>query len=337
MSKTEDLNSWCMRTSARLRSVHASFSDDQLDRRSGFVEDELEFALEEGEAIAGENRESLLKALELMFPSFGEVVPDHPDTEKAGPQSKATIETASIDSLLASLTERSSELSPAHRATLASLSGEAVKPSTSADLPAKMAQMLSIPREPEEVDDCVKAIQQLWKLTGGNGSGDQVLRMSRMVKMLGILTGAFKDLHLFAWSFWREIAPREIAGLLSPGSTGGIEALIADYVSGGQTSSGDFFKDVEKTKRVIIGLLHSTHRSGLDYGKFLERKYSPDAVTDAVALEESATDIERIRDLGRKCWERYSKLSRNRTAEAMHDEFLRIFAENVHAYIKKQA
>lgn len=326
-----------MRTSARLRSVYASFSDDQPDRRRGFVEDELEFALEEGESIPGENRASLLKSLELMFPAYGESPQEPSATVDDRHEQVGESSPLSIDQLVAALMDREAELTPAQRASLASLSGDSAASSQGGSLPAPLAEWFSVPKESAEVEDCAKALQQIWKVMGPVGGDNQVLKMGRMVKMLGILTGAFKDLHLFAWSFWKETTPREVAALLSPGSTATIETMIADYVSGGQTSSGEFFKEIEKTKKVIIGLLHSTHRAGLDYGKFCERKFSPDAVTDAVALEESATDIERIRDLGRKCWERYSKLSRNRTAEAMHDEFLRIFAENVLSYVKKQS
>jgi len=84
-------------------------------------------------------------------------------------------------------------------------------------------------------------------------------------------------------------------------------------------------------------LLYSVHRAGLEYGRFCERKFSPDSVQDSVAMEESATDVRRIRDLERKCWNKYQSLSRNRTAEAIHEEFLVILAEATLTHIRKQA
>jgi hypothetical protein len=321
-----------MRTAARLRSVHASFGDEVEERRRGFLEDELEFALDEGEAISGETRDSLLRSLGHWFPVYDEAsgTVDRP---------AATVEAAAsqpdIDDMIEALSARRQELSRTQLQKLAAMFGQSVDPNPGAVIPPQIAELLSFPKEPAELEDCVKGIKQLWSVLGQDG--DAVIRLTRMLKMLGILTGAFRDLHGLAWSFWKEMAPKEISALISPSTAGGIEALVADYIGGGNVSSGDFFKEVEKTKKVIVGMLHSSHRGGLDYGKFCERRFSPDAIIDAVALEESATDVNRVRDLGRKCWDKYSQLSRNRTAEAMHEEFLRILAENVHIYIKKNA
>jgi hypothetical protein len=332
MRKSVDKDSWSMRTAARLRSVHASFGEESESRRGGFLEDELEFALDEGETIAGETRDSLLRSLGQWFPVYGEA----PDLEeRPAPKVESVASRLDVDAMIEALAARRHELSRAQLQKLAGVLGESPAPSSGAVIPPQIAELLSFPKDPAELEDCIKGIKQLWRVVGQDE--DAVIRLTRMVKMLGIFTGAFRDLYGLAWSFWKEMAPKEVGALIAPGTAGGIEALVADYIGGGNVSSGDFFKEVEKTKKVIVGMLYSSHRGGLDYGKFCERRFAPDAIIDAVALEESATDVNRVRDLGRKCWDKYSQLSRNRTAEAMHEEFLRIFAENVHIYIKKNA
>ena len=342
MTRTEDANAWCVRTAARLRSVYASFSEDQAERRVGFLEDELEFALEEGEGIPGENRASLLKSLEWMFPSYGDSGNDDranepPPTDASGDSRQAEPEELTMDALITALMSRSGEMTQANLRDLAAVLGEASNHSPGLNLPPEIDSQVSFPKDAAEIDDCTKAIHQLWRIMNVEPGAQHELRLSRMVKMLAILTGAVRDLHSFAWMFWKESAPREAAALISSGVSGQVDAMVADYVSGGQTSSGEFFKEIDKTKKVIIGLLFACHRAGLDYGRQCERLYSPDAVETAVTTEETADSEAKVRDLDRKCWDRYKRLAQNRTAETMHDEFLRVLAENVHAYMKQHA
>ena len=332
MRKSEDRDSWSMRTAARLRSVHASFGEEAEDRRRGFLEDELGFALDEGETILGETRASLLRSLEEWFPVYGATADL---VERPAPESEESEIRPDLDKMIDALVTREQELTPIQLQKLAGLSDGLGNQNPVAAFPSQITDLILFPKDPAELDDCVNGIKQLWRVVGREDVS--VIRIARMVKMLGILTGAFRDLYGLAWSFWKEMAPKEVAALMAPGAAEGIEAMVADYIGGGTVSSGDFFKEVEKTKKVIVGMLYSAHRGGLDYGNFCERKFSPDAIIDSVALEESTTDVNRVRDLNRKCWDKYSQLSRNRTAEAMQEEFLRIFAENVHTYIKKNA
>ena len=87
MSKIENKHTWGIRTAARLRAVHASFSDTSEEERSGYLADEIEYALEDASSIPGENRHSLLETLEAYFPVYGD--------DPAPPATPAPVITAS--------------------------------------------------------------------------------------------------------------------------------------------------------------------------------------------------------------------------------------------------
>ncbi len=335
MRKSEDKETWSVKTAARLRAVHASFGDKSADDRRVYLEDEVEYALDEAEGLPGENRESLLKALELWFPVYGEEV-----EAVSRPAEKSAEEVVvGVDELIFALEGKRSSLGQAQLRKLADLLEECGGTGAEAvsGVPAALEQRMHFPEEGPELEDCVRGIDTVCRSLGWAEGEQPQLKLSRLVKLLGILVDSFGGLYPFAWQFWQGMVPRELGGNLAQSFTQPLEEVVAEYLAGGDVSSRDFYREVERTKKVIVGMLYSAHQGGLEYGKFCERRFSPDAIVDAVMLEETATDPKKIRDLGRKCWDKYSQLGRNRTAEAMHEEFLRILAETVLTYVKKQA
>ncbi len=333
MRKSEDKESWSVRTAARLRAVHASFGDTSADDRRVYLEDELEYALGEADGLAGENRDSLLKALESWFPVYGEAAAPALRDAPAPATGSAPDSPMGADELIARLEKDASALTDSQLQKLAALLGNRAP---GADVPADLAQRLAFPSEGAELEDCVRGIDTVCRGLGWAEGTQPPLRLSRLVKLLGILLDSFGGLYPFAWQFWKGMAPRDLGGHLSQSFSRSLEEVVAEYLEGGEISSREFYQEVERTKKVIVGMLYSAHQGGLEYGKYCERKFSPDSIVDAVVLEETAADPSKVRDLGRKCWDKYSQLARNRTAEAMHEEFLRILAETVHTYVKKQ-
>lgn len=337
MRKLEDKEAWCVRTAARLRAVHASFGDRSADDRRLYLEDELGYALDEAEGLAGQSRDGLLRSLEACFPVYGEgygAVAHGPEDRQATAASAPALD---VGELIAALETQREALGEEQRQRLAGLLGGSRTPEQAPAVTRELAARLSFPSEPHEMEDCLRGIDTVCRGLGWAEGTQPPLRLSRLVKMLGIMIDLFGGLYPFAWQFWRGVAPRDLGGQLGQSFTRTVEEVVAEYLEGGEVSSREFYQEVERTKKVIVGMLYSAHQAGLEYGKYCERKFSPDSIIDAVALEETASDPSKIRDLGRKCWDKYSALARNRTAEAMHEEFLRILAETVHLYVKKQA
>jgi len=313
--------------------VHASFPDLSPEERSGYLVDELEYALEEASSLAGENRNSLLETLEAYFPVYGQDSPA-PLAPAAGPPPAATRE-LSAATMVDALCAKSQDLTPAQLQQLAGLVSGLGKPSPANNAVTKpLSGSLALPATPAELDDFLKSVNQLW-VEMGSAPGDQdPLRLNRLLKMLGMLTASFRDIYRFIWPFWREMAPRELNSQIQPAFPNGLEAAIASYATGGQVGGGEFYTEIETTKKILLSILFGLRKGAEEYGKLYERKYSSEAIADTVALEESASDVAKVRDLGRKCWDKYSQLTKHHTADAIHDDIVKAMAEAAFTKLK---
>ena len=83
-----------------------------------------------------------------------------------------------------------------------------------------------------------------------------------------------------------------------------------------------------------MSILFGLRKGAEEYGKLYERKFSSEAIADTVALEESASDVGKVRDLGRKCWDKYSHLTKHHTADAIHDDIVKAMAEAAFTKLK---
>jgi hypothetical protein len=274
--------------------------------------------------------------LEVLFPVFGrmEVAPV-PEAATVVPVRASVVEERGLDGLVEELTRRSGELSPAQLRRLGEIAGGAASPGPAAGLPAEVAERFEFPASGPELADMTRAVAQMWKDLEV-AQAPSAMRVTRLLKLLGILFGAYKDLRSVVWPFWRHIAPRELASRLESRLELAFEEAVAAYLTG-NFDTRDLQFEVEVVKRLMIGLIASTGKAAEEYGRQFNRRLSPDAIADAVALEESAGDVSRVKDLGRKCWDKYLQLARNLTADATEEEFLRVFAERMAAYVKSNA
>ena len=341
MSKIENNHTWGVRTAARLRAVHAGFSDLSQEERSGYLSDEIEYALEDAAGIPGENRQSLLATLEAYFPVYGDetayVTTAVPAAREPASKSESPSKEMPLAAMLEQLCDRANELSPAQIQKLAGVFAEQGQSSPPSALPKPVADKLAFPATPAEVDDCLRSINQLWLEMGVSDADGQVLRLNRLLKMLGILTGGFRDIYRFIWPFWREMATRELNSQVFPEFPNGLEAAVQSFITGGEVNSSTFFSEIEKTKKILASVLFGLRKGAEEYGKLYERKFSTEAIADAVAMEESASDVSRIRELSRKCWDKYSQLTKHQTADAIHDAILRSVAEATFTKLKFSA
>jgi hypothetical protein len=330
MAKIENKHTWGVKTAVRLRAVHASFPDLNPEDRSGYLMDEIEYALEDASSMPGETRASLLETLEDYFPVFS----DAPAAPPPAPVEARSGDDLTPGEMVDQLCARSAELTQAQMQKLASLVADLGNHNLGANVPKPVTDKLTFPSSQPEIEDFAKSVAQLWLELGAPTGADAPLRLNRLLKMLGILSGGFRDIYRFLWPFWSELAPREIKAQVAASYPNGLESAILSFVTGGEVGGGEFHAEVEKTKRILLSILFGIRKGADEYGKLYERKFSPEAITDTVALEESASDVGRIRELGRKCWDKYTQVTKHQTADAVHDEIVRAVAEAAFTRLK---
>ncbi len=330
MAKLENRHTWGIKTAARLRAVHASFPDLSPEDRSGYLMDEIEYAIEDASSIPGETRTSLLETLEDYFPVFN----DAPVADPPPPVEVRGGEEPTLGGLVDQLCARSAELTQSQMQKLASVVAELGNHNLGGSVPKAVTDKLAFPSTAPELEDFAKSVTQLWLELGAPAGADTPLRLNRMLKMLGILSGGFRDIYRFLWPYWSELAPRELKAQVAATYPNGLESAILSFVTGGEVGGGEFHAEVEKTKRILLSILFGLRKGAEEYGRLYERKFSPEAITDTVALEESASDVGRIRELGRKCWDKYTQVTKHQTADAVHDEIVRAIAEAAFTRLK---
>lgn len=315
-----------MKTAARLRAVHASLSDLASDARDGYLRDEIEYALDDASGIAGESRQSLLKALEDHFPVYDTA--SFPAVEAQAPDlSQKSQKPSDADACLEYLAKNLDSLSEHQRKVLASLVKDAAPRPEPAPPAATAIKGLIMPEGAAEMEDFQKGLQQMCAELGMNGDGGGMPRLNRLVKMVGMLTGAYRDLYRFVWPFWKEMSGREMQAQFHPAFPAGLQDAIGVYLTGGDINSRDCYGEIDKTKKMLISLLFGLRKGAEEFGKTQERLYSCDAILDSVALEESASDVARIKERERKCWDKYTHMTKHLTTASVMDEILKHVAD----------
>lgn len=315
-----------MKTAARLRAVHASLSDLAHEAREGYLKDEIEYALDDASGMPGESRNTLLRALEDHFPVYGtDEVTVH--SESAQVDSVSANRPTDVDSCLEFLAKNIDSLTEQQRAMLAMLHNNASPHPEPVAAQAPSLSGLILPENSAEIDDFQKAIQQMCHELSIDGTEHGALRLNRIIKMVGMLAGGYRDLYRFVWPFWKEMASRDMQAQYHAAYPSGLQEAVATYLSGGDINSRDFYSEIDKTKKMLISLLFGLRKGAEEFGKTQERRYSSDAIQDTVALEESATDVARIKELGRKCWDKYSLMTKHLTTASVMDDILKHVAD----------
>lgn len=336
-SPANDPDAWAKRTAARLRLIHSSFSDQTFEQKRTYLEDELEFALEEAGALEGSQRKALLDRLSGCFPDFSTNAPLAPASQPTAPPAVGQADPliAFIDHWNAASADQRQKISDTLRSAGVIAPTPTPSPAaTSAGLPQELITRVKLPGKPDEIDDLNRGLDQLWKELAAEP--DQI-EFNRIFKVLGMLSGAMRDLHKFIWEFWRQGAPRELQSVMSSGFSEPLERAIASYLRGdGQTSSRDLAVEIEKSKRLMLGVCVAVRRGAEEFARGHHRVFSPESIESAVVVEETSTDASRVRDLARKCWEKYCQLSKHQTADAVDQEFQRVFAGVMAAWLRSR-
>jgi hypothetical protein len=338
MAKAENKHTWGLKTAARLRAAHASLPDLSPEERRGYLVEEIETSLDSAATVPGETRQSLLEALQDYFPVFGEEAPAVPTAAVPPPAAPAARRPAEwpLEDLIEELSRRSGQLGAAQMERLSSLLPvPAQQPGSGGAAPCpSVAEAIAFPVSATEIAEFERSVGQLWQELGIPEDSRGALKLYRLLKMLGILSAGFRDIHRFVWAFWGEMAGKDLRSQVAPAFANRLEEAIGSFVTGGEVGGGQFHHEMETTKRVLVSILFGLRKGAEEYGRLHEGRLSPNAVADTVLLEESAADPAKVRDFARKCWDKYSRLAKHQTAETIHDEILRAVAEAACARIK---
>ena len=330
-------DAWARRTAARLRLIHASFADQGFDQKRTYLEDEIEFALNDSGALSEEQRGGLLDCLANCFPICSEpvsAVTEAPAVRTPVPAVKGDPVEALIDAWERADSGQRPRISQA-------LVAAGIMPPASAGgtLPEEISSRVEMPTRPDESEDFVRGIDQLWKELGQpEGATGRVADFNRLFKLLGMLSGSMRDLHKFLWEFWRQSAPRDLQAAWSSGFSESFEQTVAGYLSGEEeVSSRDLAIEIEKTKRLMLGVCVAVRKGAEEFARSQHRVFAPENIENAVVVEETAVDASKVRDLGRKAWAKYCQLSKHMTPDSIDQEFHRVFAGVMTAWLRSRA
>ncbi len=328
-----DTDAWARRTAARLRLIHSSFSDQGFEQKKAYLEDEIEFALEDAGALDSIQKRTLLEKLSGCFPVFTDQGESAAPGAPVAEASRNTVKVDPLEQFLAHWTQAGPEQRE-HISQTLSAAGITPPAASGAALPHEISDRMVLPARAEELSDFSRGIEQLCRELGAPGAQVDI---NRLVKLLGILAASMRDLHKFIWEFWRQSAPRELQGMMASGFTSTFEATVAAYLRGDeQSSSRELAGEIEKTKRLMLGICFAVRRGAEEFARSHHQLYAPENIENAVAIEETASSASRVRDLGRKSWDKYCQLSKHLTPDAVDQDFQRVFCGALVAWLRSR-
>lgn len=268
---------WASGLASRLRLIQANFADDPASVRQGYVIEEIERALK---PVSPTRRKVYLDSLAERFPAW------------EGTRSVATSDTnvrgalLTPEEMVAGLIELAPTLSVEARASFAKqlqAVGLCVKESASAflELPPELQKKLGLPP-------------------------GKPLQLERAVKLLVITTDLALALDQLAWALWKQLAPKSAIRKEAE-----FNRLAGAYLAGdAEVSTPQLTQPVEKTRRLIAGLLGAVGRAGSSYAKKYISRLSPEVIEDWAKMEKKWNEsIETV------CWRKFVQQAKEHASE----------------------
>jgi hypothetical protein len=268
---------WANGLAGRLKIIQANFADDPASVRQGYITEEIERALK---SVSPTRRKVYLESLAERFPAW--------DGVRSSAQSDVKTEAAPVrpEDLIARLVELAPTLSPETRAAFATqLQAVGLSVKESADA------FLELPPE----------LQKKLGLAPGKR-----LQLERAVKLLAITTELALVLEQLAWALWKQLAPKSTIRKESE-----LSRLAGSYLAGdAEVSSAQLSQPVEKTRRLIAGLLGAVGRAGSSYDKKYVTRLSPEVIEDWAKMEKKWNE-----SLESACWRKFVQQAKEHASE----------------------
>lgn len=268
---------WASGLASRLRLIQANFADDPSSVRQGYLVEEIERALK---TVSPTRRRAYLDSLAERFPAWEGV--------RSTAQSDVQVRSALLtpEEMVAGLIELAPTLSPEARASFASQLA-------AAGLVIKETSTPGLELTPE--------IHKKLGLPPG-----KPLQIERSVKLLVITAELALALDQLAWALWRQLAPKSAVRKEAE-----FNRLIGPYLAGdAEVSTTQLTQVVEKTRRLIAGLIGAVGRAGASYAKRYSARLSPEVLEDWAKMEKKFTE-----SLEAACWRKFLQQAKEHASE----------------------
>lgn len=268
---------WANALAARLRVLQANFADDDSTTRQSYVVEEIERGLK---GCSAEKRKRLLDALTARFPSWQDSAPVQVATTAAPPAAQTP------ESLLHQLLEVIPRLTPAQRADM-------VDKLKSAGLVAQERVVVGV--------EFTAELQKRLGLPEGRAPNAE-----RAAKMLTPLLDMVLTMDQLIWTLWKQLASKStIRREVDLGK------LTGEYLTGNpEVSNTQVAQGLERTRKMIAGLLGAIGRAGGSYARERARLFDPSAIEADARTEKKWNE-----SLEYACWRKYVQLSQEYGAE----------------------
>ena len=268
---------WVRGLAARLRLIQANFADDSSSVRQGYLTEEIERALK---PVSPTRRKAHLDLLAERFPAWEGVRSASRSDDKAG------VAPLTPEELVARLIQLAPTLSPEARASFArELQGAGLSIKESADV------FLELPPE----------LQKKLGLPPG-----KPLQLERAIKLLVITADLTLALDQLAWALWKQLAPKSTIRKETE-----FNRMAGAYLTGdAEVSTAQLAQPVEKTRRLIAGLLGAVGRAGSTYAKKYTTRLSPEVIEDWGKMEKKWNE-----SIESACWRKFVQQAREHASE----------------------
>jgi hypothetical protein len=270
---------WASGLASRLRLIQANFADDPSSERREHIIEEIERALS---SISPTRRKSYLDSLAERFPAWEGVR----STAENNVQTPVAAALLTPEELVAKLIEVAPTLSPEARA----------------DFARKLQAVGLVIKQSAEVP--LEAPPELQKRLGL--AAGKPLQPERAVKLLSITTELMLTLDQLAWALWKQLAPKS-----SIRKDGEVSRLAGAYLGGdGEVSSTQVTQTVEKTRRLVAGLLGAVGKAGSTYAMKFASVLSPEQIEDFARMEKRPFE-----GMDAACWRKYLQQAKDHASE----------------------
>jgi len=140
---------------------------------------------------------------------------------------------------------------------------------------------------------------------------------TRALRMLDLLLELSSSLDQLVWQVWKTVAPKSVFHP-EAGRFGDFRKCLAPYLTGDpEVSTEQVRQTVEKTRKLIAGLLAAMGTVGEAYSRRVLDRLSPEAIKKSAEAEPGVFE-----NIEKKCWRKYSALFNEFTGPAVEKEVL---------------
>ncbi|MDB6122851.1 MAG: hypothetical protein JWQ71_1844 [Pedosphaera sp.] len=271
---------WASGLASRLRLVQANFADDAAPTRQNFIAEEIERALK---GVVPSKRKVYLSALSEKFPAWQQST--FSPSPVAAPTAAPVQETPEV--LLQKLLAVAPSLSPESKTEFArklQQAGLAVTQNNGGgfpELPPELQKRLGLPpgKQPDP---------------------------ERALKMLVALSELTLALDQLVWALWKQMAPK--SNFRKEAEFG---KLAGPYLGGdAEVSTQLLNQPLERTRKLIAGLLGAVGRASSTYAKKHTARFAPEVIEDWAKIEKKWSE-----SLEQVCWRKYVQHAKEHATE----------------------